>query len=210
MKTHPFYAGPRARTLLASSISLGLMACGGGGQPESATVSPLSAPNASSQTEALGARIAATRPPRVDPPAPAPVIDAKSLTDTAGPLLLDMGNRTYSTPVTLDGLQSPSNYRIAPRLPTWQFATSDPTNGVLTFERETAPDIGWHNYSRAGKVLVTGGSSAAANRVYTVFNKEQLLAAIREAKNEPKIIRIVGHIDFRWRDNNSVFEEYTS
>ncbi|RZL29411.1 MAG: pectate lyase precursor, partial [Rubrivivax sp.] len=70
-------------------------------------------------------------------------------------------------------------------------------------------DIGWHGQSRKGKVLVTGGSSAAANRVYTVFNKEQLLAALREARNEPKIIRIVGHIDFRWRDGNTVFEEYT-
>jgi pectate lyase len=43
-----------------------------------------------------------------------------------------------------------------------------------------------------------------------VFNKEQLLAAVcARPGNEPKIIRIVGHIDFRWRDGNTVFEEYT-
>lgn len=110
----------------------------------------------------------------------------------------------------VDGLHDPSNYRAAPVLPTWQFAASDPTNGVLTFERETAPTTGWHSYSRKGQVVVTGGSAAASNRIYTVFNKEQLLNALNEAGNDPKIIRIVGHIDFRWSSNNTVFREYTS
>ncbi|HEY0953795.1 MAG TPA: hypothetical protein VGE36_03490, partial [Roseateles sp.] len=204
------------RGLLASSISLGLLAaCGGGqnGTPGFATTQSSEQATAGRLDAATGdspsARALAAREPRPITPAPVPVIDAVTLTDTTAPLLFDVGTRTYAAPTTISGLHNPANYRAAPRLPAWQFATVDPTNGVLTFERETAPDIGWHGQSRKGKVRVTGGSSAAANRVYTVFNKEQLLAALREAKNEPKIIRIVGHIDFRWRDNNTVFEEYT-
>ena len=205
------------RGLLASSISLGLLACGGGqenpanfaatqsaGQPSAGR---LDAATAAADTP--NARTLAARPAKPVPPPPAPVIDALSLTDPSAPLLFDTGNRSYAAPTLISGLHNPANYRAAPRLPAWQFATVDPTNGVLTFERETAPDIGWHGQSRKGKVRVTGGSSAAANRVYTVFNKEQLLAALREARNQPKIIRIVGHIDFRWRDGNTVFEEYT-
>lgn len=110
----------------------------------------------------------------------------------------------------IDGLHNPSNYKAAPKLPAWQFATVDPTGGVLSFERATAPQDGWHSWSRKGKVVVTGGSAAASNRIYTVFNGQQLVAAINEAKNEPKIIRVVGHIDLRWSGNNSVFKEYTS
>lgn len=207
--------------LLASSISLGLAACGGGQPAPVSLVTPEAAsqtadlPTASRQAAAAEAEPAAlakaqaARDPRPLTPAPPPVIDAVTLTDPSAPLLFDIGNRSYAAPTTLGGLHNPANYRPAPRLPAWQFATVDPTGGQLTFEREVAPDIGWHGQSRAGKVRVTGGSSAAANRVYTVFNKEQLLAALREARNEPKIIRIVGHIDFRWRDNNTVFEEYT-
>lgn len=203
--------------LLASSISLGLLACGGGQEnpasiaspqsSEQASASRLDAPAASNETAT--AKALAVRDPRPVPPPPAPVIDAVNLTDTTAPLLFDVGTRSYAAPVTISGLHNPSNYRAAPKLPAWQFATVDPTGGQLTFERETAPDTGWHNQSRKGRVLVTGGSSAAANRIYTVFNKEQLLAALREAKNQPKIIRVVGHIDFRWRDGNTVFEEYT-
>ena len=200
-------------SLLASSISLGLVACGGGQSADSgATMSAASADPARSGLgiQAVTSASSSARPPRVPTPAPAPMFDAVALTDTTAPLLFDIGNRNYSAPVTISGLHNPSNFRAAPKLPAWQFATVDPTGGVLTFERDTAPDIGWHGQSRKGRVLVTGGSRAAANRVYTVFNKEQLLAALREAKNEPKIIRIVGHIDFRWGDNNTVFEEYTS
>lgn len=205
--------------LLASSISLGLMACGGGQQsPASLAVPQASQQPSTSRLAATAiaaadpspaAKTQAVRDPRPITPAPAPVIDALALTDPKAPLLFDVGDRNYAAPATINGLHNPSNYRPAPKLPAWQFATVDPTGGQLSFEREVAPDIGWHGQSRAGKVRVTGGSSAAANRIYTVFNKEQLLAALREAKNEPKIIRIVGHIDFRWRDNNTVFEEYT-
>ncbi len=195
-----------ARTLLAASISLGLLACGGGNpaQEDAAQAS-----QADSHSKALA--LATARLP-APPPAPAPVavIDAISLTDTTAALLFDIGNRSYSAAVTIDGKHNPSNYGAAPKLPAWQFATVDPTAGVLSFERETAPDIGWHSYSRKGKLRVSGGASAAPNRIYTVFNKEQLLGALREAKNEAKIIRIVGHIDFRWSEGNTKFEEYTS
>ncbi|WNG43837.1 pectate lyase precursor [Archangium minus] len=147
--------------------------------------------------------------------APTAVIDAKTLTDTTAPLLIPQaGTRTYSAPVETDSGHEPSNYKPAPVVPKIVPATSDPTGGVLTFERETAPLEGWHAWARNGaagthrQVLVTGGSSAAANRIYTVFTKEQLVNAIREARNEPKIIRVVGHIDFRV--DGGVFREYTS
>ncbi|MDI4632101.1 hypothetical protein J7U46_03480 [Pelomonas sp. V22] len=201
------------RTLLVSAISLGLTACGGGEDAANrASASGASGATAQSAVASTGPTVQAqaARLPKPTTPAPAPAIDAVSLTDTTAPLLFDIGDRTYSAPVLTGGLHSPANYRKAPVLPAWQFATTDPTGGVLTFEREVAPDIGWHSYSRQGKLVVTGGSGAAANRVYTVFNKEQLLAALREARNEPKIIRIVGHIDFRWKNGNTVFEEYTS
>ncbi len=193
----------QARRLAAFTIPLGLLACGGGG-PGSPTESP--------QTLAVGemSRALSARAPRPVLPAPAPVVDAMAYTDVGGEPLLDLGTRTYSAPVLVGGKHNPANYRPAPALPQWQFATVDPTGGQLTFEREVAPDIGWHGYSRQGKVRVTGGSAALPEHVYTVFNKEQLLAALRTAKNRPKIIRIVGHIDFRWRAGNTVFEEYTS
>ncbi|WP_395839695.1 polysaccharide lyase family 1 protein [Cystobacter fuscus] len=146
---------------------------------------------------------------------PLAVIDAKTLTDTTAPLLLPLaGTRTYSAPVETSSGHEPSNYKAAPLVPSIVPAKSDPTGGVLTFERETAPLEGWHAWARDGaagkhrQVLVSGGSSAAANRIYTVYTKEQLVNAIREARNEPKIIRVVGHIDFRV--DGGVFKEYTS
>lgn len=138
-------------------------------------------------------------------------IDASTLTGASTPLqTANYGIRTYSAPVADSNGHDPANYRAAPALPQWQFALADPTGGVLTFERQTAPQDGWHTWSRKGKVLVTGGSAAVANRVYTVYNGQQLVAAIQEAGNEPKIIRVIGHIDLRWKNNNTVFEEYTS
>jgi pectate lyase len=206
----------RRCNVLASSVSLSLLACGGGGSPDEAQISAASSGTAralagsTAGADGSAPTAASNRPPRPVVPPPAPAVDATSLTDTGAALLQDLGTRTYSAPVTVNGLHDPANFQRAPRVPVWQFATVDPTGGVLSFEREAAPDIGWHGYSRQGKLLVTGGSKAAADRVYTVFNKEQLLAAIREAKNEPKIIRVVGHIDFRWSNGNTLFEEYTS
>ena len=137
--------------------------------------------------------------------------DAVNLTGLSTPLqTAKYGVRDFSAPVLVGKLHDPANYRAAPKLPEWQFATKDPTNGVLTFERQPAPADGWHTFSRMGKVVVSGGSSAKADRVYTVFNPQQLIAAIKEAGNDPKIIRVVGHIDFRWSENNTKFQEYTS
>ncbi|GAA5170967.1 pectate lyase [Viridibacterium curvum] len=138
-------------------------------------------------------------------------VDAKTLTGASTPFQsANYGVRNYSAPVKDSNGHDPANYKAAPVLPTWQFATSDPTGGKLTFEREVAPANGWHTWSRKGKVTVTGGSGATASRVYTVFNGQQLVAAINEAQNDPKIIRVVGHIDLRWSSNNTVFKEYTS
>lgn len=146
-------------------------------------------------------------------------IDAQTLTGDSTPLqTAAYGVRNFSAPVKVDGKHDPANYLPAPVLPTWQFATTDPTSGQLSdLECAVAPDVGFHSYRRKGgspstheKVAVTGGRNAAANRVYTVFNGQQLVAAIKEAGLEPKIIRVVGHIDLRMSENNSVFKEYTS
>ncbi|MFT3734075.1 MAG: pectate lyase precursor [Rhodocyclaceae bacterium] len=138
-------------------------------------------------------------------------IDAKTLTGASTPFQsANYGVRNYSAPVKDSNGHDPANYKAAPVLPTWQFASSDPTGGKLTFEREVAPANGWHTWSLKGKVTVTGGSGATTSRVYTVFNGQQLVAAINEAQNDPKIIRVVGHIDLRWSSNNTVFKEYTS
>jgi pectate lyase len=138
-------------------------------------------------------------------------MDAKSLTGASTPLQTEKyGTRNFSAPVLVGKKHNPANYKPAPKVPAWQFATTDPTNEVLTFERQPAPANGWHTFSRKGKVVLSGGSSAAANRVYTVFNPQQLISAIKEAGNDPKIIRVVGHIDLRWSENNTKFLEYTS
>ncbi|MFC0252401.1 pectate lyase family protein [Massilia consociata] len=142
-------------------------------------------------------------------------IDAQTLTGESTPLQLGTyGTRRPGAPVLIGGKHSPTNYRAAPVLPTWQFATSDPTNGVLTFECDVAPNVGWHSYKRNGsahqKVVVTGGRNAAPQHVYTVYNGQQLVAALHEAGLAPKIIRVVGHIDMRMSANNTVFKEYES
>jgi len=142
------------------------------------------------------------------------VVDAATLSTglPAAQISPQAGVRTYSAPVLLDGKHDPANYRAAPALPAWQFANADPTGGALGIECQPAPANGWHGFARNGTghkpVLVTGGLGAAKNRVYTVYTKEQLLKAVNEGRNEPKIIRVVGHIDFRW--DNGTFREYTS
>jgi pectate lyase len=138
-------------------------------------------------------------------------LDARTLTGTSTPLqIAQYGVRSFSAPVLVDGSHDPANYQAAPKLPAWQFATSDPTGGVLGFERESAPATGWHAWSRKGEVVVTGGGAATADHVYTVFNGQQLVAALKQAGNAPKIVRVVGHIDLRWSNDNTVFREYTS
>ncbi len=81
---------------------------------------------------------------------PAPLtlngIDAQTLTGATTPLQLGTyGTRSPGAPVLINGKHSPSNYRAAPVLPAWQFATTDPTNGALTFECDVAPAMGWHS-----------------------------------------------------------------
>lgn len=142
-------------------------------------------------------------------------IDAQTLTGDATPLQLGtFGTRRPGPPVLVDGKHSPANYRAAPVLPAWQFATSDPTGGALGFECDAAPAAGWHAYKRNGgahqRVVVTGGRNAAPQHVYTVYNGQQLVAALHEAGLAPKIIRVVGHIDLRMSANNTVFKEYES
>jgi pectate lyase len=156
---------------------------------------------------------------RACPPVTLDGIDAQTLTGDSTPLqVAAYGVRNFSAPVEVDGKHDPANYLPAPVKPTWQFATADPTNGQLTdLECAVAPVVGFHSYHRkAGspsaheKVAVTGGRNAASNRVYTVFDGQQLVAAIQEAGLEPKIIRVVGHIDLRMSGSNTVFKEYTS
>ncbi|MES2321893.1 MAG: hypothetical protein V4633_06505 [Pseudomonadota bacterium] len=73
-------------------------------------------------------------------------IDAQTLTGATTPLQLGTyGTRSPGAPVLINGKHSPSNYRAAPVLPAWQFATTDPTNGALTFECDVAPAMGWHS-----------------------------------------------------------------
>ncbi|RYY01805.1 MAG: pectate lyase precursor [Gammaproteobacteria bacterium] len=145
--------------------------------------------------------------------------DAATLTGESTPLQTAIyGVRNYSAPAEVDGLHSPSNYRAAPVLPTWEFATSDPSHGVLTsLECDVAADNSWAVYARNNgsttsntRVTVTGGRNASASHIYTVFNGQQLVNAINDAGLSPKIIRIVGHIDLRYSNNNKTFKEYTS
>jgi len=186
---------------IAASIALILSACGGG---ESNSVAPPSA-------KLLSTIGAATTCPALTLSG----IDAQTLTGAATPLQMgNYGTRVPGAPVLIDGKHSPSNYRAAPVLPNWQFATTDPTNGALTFECDVAPSIGWHSYKRDGnshqQVVVTGGRNAAPQNVYTVYNGQQLVAALHDAGLAPKIIRVVGHIDLRMSANNTVFKEYES
>ncbi|GAA5166974.1 hypothetical protein GCM10025770_24870 [Viridibacterium curvum] len=151
-------------------------------------------------------------------------IDAKTLTDTtAAPFngwsgFANIGKRSYlaaSDPINTANHVATAT--PAPGTPTvYPVISSDPTGGVFTIERETAPTTGWHSFYRKDgtvgnhqPVLVTGGSSAAANRVYTCGTKKCIFDAIKEAKNEPKIIRIYGNIDMRV-DDDGVFREWTS
>lgn len=191
-------------TSLAAALGLLLSACGGG-----ETGSP---PVQMSKTSSLVvSSTAATACPALSLNG----IDARTLTGASTPLQLGTyGTRRPGAPVLVGGKHSPANYRPAPVRPAWQFATTDPSNGMLSFECDPAPAVGWHSYKRNGsghqKVIVTGGRNAAPQHVYTVYNGQQLVAALHEAGLAPKIVRIVGHIDMRMSANNTVFKEYES
>lgn len=198
------------RTSLAASIALMLGACGAGGD---SAVAPPSAQTRGTIVSSSSSSAAATA--SACPALALDGIDAQTLTGASTPLQMgSYGTRRPGPPVLIDGKHSPANYRAAPVLPVWQFATSDPTNGVLTFECDVAPANGWHSYKRDGsshqKIVVTGGRNATPDHIYTVYNGQQLLAALQDAGLAPKIIRIVGHIDMRMSANNTVFKEYES
>lgn len=192
---------------LVASIALMLSACGPG-DPASPDASPLA-------SGTMGRSLASVASTGACPALAIDGIDAQTLTGASTPLQLGTyGTRRPGPPVTIGGKHSPSNYRAAPVLPNWQFATSDPTNGVLGFECDVAPANGWHSFMRNGsghrQVVVTGGRNAAPQHVYTVYNGQQLVAALNEAGLAPKIIRVIGHIDMRMSANNTVFKEYES
>jgi len=189
---------------VAAAAALLLAGCGGGDL----------APQASSTTKSL-ATVASVATGGACPALALDGVDAQTLTGDATPLQLGtFGTRRPGAPVLIDGKHSPANYRAAPALPAWQFASSDPTNGALSFECDVAPAAGWHAYKRNGtahqRVVVTGGRNALPQHVYTVYNGQQLVAALHDAGLAPKIIRVVGHIDLRWSANNTVFKEYES
>ena len=195
------------RTRFAASIALTLSGCGGSAGPSAAPAAAL----APASTRLFATVVVGSACPALTMDA----IDAQTLTGASTPLQLGTyGNRRPGSPILIDGKHSPANYRAAPALPVWQFATTDPTNGHLTFECDAAPVIGWHSYKRNGgghqQVVVTGGRNAAPQHVYTVYNGQQLVAALSEAGLAPKIVRIVGHIDLRMSANNTVFKEYES
>jgi len=189
---------------VAAAAALLLAACGGGD----------TGPQASPAAKAL-ASVDSVATAGACPAITLDGIDAQTLTGDSTPLQLGtFGTRRPGPPVLIDGKHSPANYRVAPVLPAWQFATSDPTGGALSFECDVAPAAGWHAYKRNGsthqRVVVTGGRNATPQHVYTVYNGQQLVAALHEAGLAPKIIRVVGHIDLRMSANNTVFKEYES
>lgn len=222
----------RPMQLLALLAAATLSACGGSSQTGGtlavagstpAPVVPVTVPEAAAPPQPDGATGGETVPaaPAACPAITLAATDAQTLTGDTTPLQMNnYGVRTYSAPVLVDGAHDPANYLAAPRLPTWQFATQDPTNGVLgALECDPAPTLGWHAYARNSgtsanishkAVTVTGGRNATADHVYTVYNGQQLVAALKAAGLAPKIVRVVGHIDLRMSANNSVFREYTS
>lgn len=160
-------------TCLAAWIAVMLGACGG--SDIASTASPIT-----QQTKLSAQVVSGTACPALSISG----IDAQTLTGETTPLQMgNYGSRVPGPPVLIGGKHAPSNYRAAPVLPNWQFATTDPTNGVLTFECDVAPAIGWHGYKRNGSshqaVIVTGGRNAAPQHVYTVYNGQQLVAALK-------------------------------
>lgn len=214
---------------VASAVGIAciLAGCGGSSSDESSSESDTTSANTSAASGSSTSSSSSASSTSVYSTTTCPSLtlsdtDAQTLTGDSTPIsaIASYGVRNYSDPEEIDGEHDPANYLAAPVLPTWQFATTDPTSGVLTdLECDVGPDVGWHSYHRTsgtsstithGKVIVTGGRSATIDHIYTVYNGQQLVAAINDAGLSPKIIRVVGHIDLRWSANNTVFKEYTS
>lgn len=210
----------------AAGLAFMLAGCGGSSSDDSASGEDANTTSASTSTtsssSASSASSTSVYSTTICPSITLSDTDAQTLTGDSTPIsaIASYGVRNYSAPEDIDGEHDPDNYLAAPVLPTWQFATTDPTSGVLTdLECDVGPDVGWHSYHRTsgtsstithGKVIVTGGRNATIDHIYTVYNGQQLVAAINDAGLSPKIIRVVGHIDLRWSESNTVFKEYTS
>ena len=66
--------------------------------------------------------------------------------------------------------------------------------------RETlAPNDGWGSFSTG----TTGGSAAAADHIYTVTNRQELVSALAAGGTAPKIVFIAGRIDGNVDANNT-------
>jgi pectate lyase len=70
----------------------------------------------------------------------------------------------------------------------WLAASSHAAQDVAL---NVAPADGWA--AQAGGTV--GGAAAAANRIYTVGNRAQLLAAFSDGGLAPKIVKVMGTID---------------
>ncbi len=90
---------------------------------------------------------------------------------------------------------------VVATLPTTVSAKRDPGREVL------APNDGWASFGTG----TTGGAAAAADHVYTVHNRRELIAALNDGvypppssnpSNTPKIIYVEGTIDANVDDNN--------
>lgn len=70
---------------------------------------------------------------------------------------------------------------------------------------QTAPSNGWASQNGGTK----GGAGASAKNQYSVNSAAQLLAALKEAGDNPKIIKVFGTIDTTAADNGGPFKNPT-
>src|SRR6185436_5818905 len=79
-------------------------------------------------------------------------------------------------------------------------AFQEPTPTADDLAHETLPaNDGWGSFSSG----TTGGSAATADHVYTVTNRQELVAALAAAGTAPKIVFVSGTIDGNVDANNA-------
>jgi hypothetical protein len=191
---------------LAASIFVMLSACGAS---DSGSLSGSAAPVSQGSVRASVAQ--ATACPAVTLAA----TDAQTLTGDSTPLqFANYGTRVPGAPVLIE------RQALAGQLPRRSRAAHLAIRKHRPHQRRT--DLRMRRgaerrlaqlqaqWQRAPAVVVTGGRNAAPENVYTVYNGQQLIAALKDAGLAPKIVRIVGHIDLRMSANNTVFKEYES
>lgn len=81
-------------------------------------------------------------------------------------------------------------------------STTAAASATTDASTETAPATGWA--SQGGGT--TGGSAAAATSIYTVGSAPQLLAALKAAGTQPRIVKVSGTIDLAAADNGGPFK----